>query len=50
MILIEKGEMEIKKQLTFERGERTKALVLHVVEDKADAIDKMLHSNSFKKL
>ena len=41
--------MEIKNQLTFEREERTKALALHVVEDEADEIDKMLYSTSFKK-
>jgi len=45
---IEKGAIEIKKELIYESGAKTKALVLYAVENRAKELDAQLYSNQQK--
>ena len=45
---IDPGVLEIKKQTTFEREQRSKALVLHAVEEVAKELYESIHSTLFK--
>ena len=45
---IDQSLIEIKKEYTYERGQRSKVLVMHAIEQNAKEIDKILHSTMFK--
>jgi len=42
------GLLEVKKQFTFERGTKSKVLVVYAVESEADRVDQALMTGSFK--
>ena len=44
------GTLEMKKQLTFERGTKSKVLVVYAIESEADKIDQALIKVSFKRV
>jgi len=46
--LIDRGYIEIKKQLTYEKGVSSKALVVYAITDEAQSIDKKIFYASFK--
>ena len=44
------GTLEVKKQFTFERGTKSKVLVVCAIESEADKIDQALMQGTFKNL
>ena len=45
---INQSLIEIKKEYTYERGQRSKVLVTHAIEQNAKEIDEILHGTMFK--